>query len=170
MAEFKTSYDKTAKWEGGYVNNPKDRGGETYFGVSRKYHPNWKGWAIVDKYKPLKHNQKIDSLELRSEVKVFYYHNFWQPIQGDFIEKQHIADIIYDWHVNSGKSGLKSLQKAIGVKADGIIGSNTLKAINNTSLCTILEARESFYKSIVKKDPTQEVFLQGWLNRLNDFN
>ena len=47
MAEFKKAYDKTMGHEGGYVHDPDDAGGETYKGISRRYHPGWEGWKVV---------------------------------------------------------------------------------------------------------------------------
>lgn len=169
MAEFSTAYKKTAGWEGGYSNHKADSGKETYAGISRKFHPDWKGWAIIDRYKPLKTNQKIENTELNSEVKQFYYYNFWLPIQGDFITEQHIANFIYDWHVNSGEGGLKAVQRALGVKPDGDIGSITLKAINNADLQPLKDARIEFVKDIARRKPSQKVFLPGWLNRIASF-
>ena len=45
---FDEAYKKTALFEGGYVNDPVDRGGETFRGISRKNHPGWSGWILVD--------------------------------------------------------------------------------------------------------------------------
>lgn len=46
---FLKSYDILIKHEGGYVNDPDDKGGETYKGIARKFNPDWKGWKIIDK-------------------------------------------------------------------------------------------------------------------------
>ena len=54
---YKEAIKKTLKYEGGYVNDKDDRGGETYRGVSRRYHPNWSGWKIVDEYKQMQPTQ-----------------------------------------------------------------------------------------------------------------
>ena len=51
MANFQQAFQHTAAAEGGYSNNPKDKGGETYRGIARKYWPDWAGWIIVDEYK-----------------------------------------------------------------------------------------------------------------------
>lgn len=51
MANFDEAYKRTNGFEGGYVNDKSDLGGETYKGVARKIHKNWAGWAIVDSYK-----------------------------------------------------------------------------------------------------------------------
>lgn len=51
MANFKIALDKVLSREGGYINDPDDKGGETYKGISRKYNPDWKGWRIIDNTK-----------------------------------------------------------------------------------------------------------------------
>jgi lysozyme family protein len=51
MAHFKTAYALTMGHEGIYSNNPKDRGGETYKGIARKFHPSWEGWKAIDRMK-----------------------------------------------------------------------------------------------------------------------
>ena len=51
MAEFKISLQKTLAHEGEYVNDPVDSGKETYRGISRTNHGDWKGWSIIDQYK-----------------------------------------------------------------------------------------------------------------------
>lgn len=169
MAEFLTAYKKTALLEGGYSNVKSDRGGETYAEIARNFHPDWAGWKIIDQYKPLRHNQKINNTELHSLVKQFYYYNFWKPIQGDFITEQSIANFIYDWHVNSGEGGLKALQKALNLKPDGDIGRLSLAAINEADLHLLKQARIAFVKDIVSRKPAQAKFLPGWLNRIQAF-
>jgi lysozyme family protein len=51
MADFEIAYGETELREGGYVNDPVDRGGETHRGVARKFHPDWSGWKIIDQIK-----------------------------------------------------------------------------------------------------------------------
>ena len=51
MPIFKYAYDLTNKAEGSYANDPDDKGGETYGGISRKNHPIWRGWFRVDEVK-----------------------------------------------------------------------------------------------------------------------
>lgn len=169
MAEFKHSYLRTAKWEGGYVNHKSDAGKETYCGISRKFHPSWGGWAIVDSYKPIKTGAKIKNTDLENAVRLFYYHGFWQPIKGDLIEHQDIADFVYDWHVNSGEGGIKAIQRALGLKDDGKVGNITLGKLQTAKLIDLIEARIYFVQAIVNKNPSQKVFLAGWLNRINSF-
>jgi hypothetical protein len=66
MSDFNISYSITMGNEGPYDNDPTDVGGETYWGIARKYHPDWDGWKIIDSYKTkpgfpgnLKDNQSL---------------------------------------------------------------------------------------------------------------
>lgn len=173
MAEFLTAYKKTSQWEGGFADVAGDAGGETYAGISRKHHPKWAGWMIVDKYKPLKWDEKIKDFELESLVKQFYYKEFWTKVNGDFIEHQNIANFVYDYAVHSGVNrASKKLQSALGVRADGIIGSVTLNAVNssdpNMLLNKLKSERKQFLIDLSEKQ-SQRKFRQGWINRVNSF-
>lgn len=170
MANFKQAYELTAINEGGYANVLGDRGGETYKGIARNMHPNWRGWAIVDKHKPLKHNVYIKSIELDNLVESFYKLNFWDKVKGDLIQDQKVANFLYDYYVHSGNRASKQVQKLVSVNIDGVIGAKSIEAINNTkSLFTSLyNERKSFLTSLSKQS-NQSKFLQGWLNRINKY-
>lgn len=132
MADFLQAHKKTSVNEGGYANVTGDRGGETYAGISRVNWPNWKGWKIVDKQKPLKHNQKIKDPELENQVLDFYKKNFWDVLKADQIENQDIAFRLYDFGVTSGQSrSVKQIQKVLGLKQTGTITDDLIEAINN---------------------------------------
>jgi lysozyme family protein len=172
MAVFKEAFDKVLKHEGGYANVPGDSGLETYMGVSRKFFPDWKGWAIVDRNKPLKHNQRIVSSELDGLLSEFYRLNFWDNMRGTEIKDQQVANFIFDWHVNSGRTALIQVQRTIGAIDDGIFGVKTIQAINNhfgELLGTLKLVRIQFVRNIVKNNPSQSKFLSGLLSRINSF-
>lgn len=172
MAVFKEAFDKVLKHEGGYANVAGDSGLETYMGVSRKFFPDWKGWAIVDRNKPLKPNQRIVSSELDTLVSDFYRSNFWDKIHGTEIKDQQVANFIFDFYVNSGRTALIQVQRTIGVIDDGIFGEKTIQTINNhfgELLGTLKVVRIQFVRNIVKNNPSQSKFLSGWLNRINSF-
>ncbi len=174
---FVKAYENTAKWEGGYVNDPKDRGGETYNGISRKNFPKWEGWQIVDNSKIID-DETIEKLErLTQEI---YFESFWKPIRGDDIAiiDEKIAMYVYDMIVNHGvKRGIKLLQKALNdclpikeeVKPDGVMGVKTIEAlikVNHKQLLqTMKDTRHSFFLSIIKSHKEQERFIKGWLRR-----
>ena len=72
MADFEKAFINTMGYEGGYVYDPDDAGGETYKGISRRYHPSWPGWRIIDKvkisggdpYSDLDDNEELEENEL----------------------------------------------------------------------------------------------------------
>lgn len=132
MANFNNAYKKTAGNEGGWNHVKGDNGGETYKGIARNYHPKWEGWKIVDKAKPLKHNQIIKNDELDRLVSAFYKKNFWDVIGGDQIEDQLTADTLYDFGVNSGHGrSIQNIQEVLGFSKTGKITKQLLEAINN---------------------------------------
>ncbi|WP_144394092.1 glycoside hydrolase family 108 protein [Pleionea sediminis] len=164
MALFDICYEKTILNEGGYKLHkvPFDRGGLTYAGISQKYHPDWRGWEYVTS----EHNQT----HLMPLVKEFYQNKFWNVIKGDYIDSQEMADTIYDFAVNAGcRTAIKLSQIVVGCTPDGIVGPNTLNALNSFHpeifLSNYALAKVQRYMEICKRDTTQSKFLLGWLNR-----
>jgi len=175
MAEFKEAFDLMMIHEGGWVNDPIDRGLETFRGISRKFWPNWSGWDIIDLAKTQSNfpaNLK-SNIDLNDLVIEFYKENFWDRWQADKINNQSIASIIVDWLLNSGIWGIKIPQRILGLVEDGIVGPKTLNAVNSSNQKGLFQdvknAREQFYWNIVKNNPSQSKFIKGWLNRLADF-
>ena len=175
-----TYIEHVLKCEGYWVCDKDDAGGETYRGISRKAHPNWEGWEIVDAHKPLKKNQKIDSPELEESIIEFYDEKYYRPSKAHLINNNVIAAHVFDHSVNAGiKAGAKILQKAInavthkGIDVDGVIGNVTLSFANNAAYSDriakeIASQRNAFYTNIVEKNKTQAKFLNGWLNRVKN--
>ena len=177
MANFITSFNETIAFEGGYVNNPNDNGGETYRGISRNNFPKWKGWVIVDQYKKAPFTAKSmnqvlnNNHQLQVLVQDFYKANFWTPIVGDNIVNQDVANNIYDFAVNSGVGrAVRYAQRIVGATEDGVMGNVTITAINhNANFVSIYKkARLDFLNKIVANNPSQKVFLAGWTSRVNN--
>jgi lysozyme family protein len=175
MAEFKIAFDKTSKFEGGYANNPNDKGGETYLGIARNFFPKWEGWSIIDKEDKRdikKLNDKLSKdVTLQAKVGNFYKVNFWDPIRGDEITDQDVANNIYDFGVNSGVSRtIKYMQTVLKVTVDGMFGPVTLNKLNSFGATSFVEAfkkaRLDFLNKIVQNNPTQKTFLAGWTSRV----
>lgn len=108
MANFDEEFDKLILAEGGYVNDPDDSGGETYFGISRKNNKRWGGWKIIDEEKKngvknitsrLKQNSYLTEL-----AKNLYKTNYWDVLELDDIPSQSIAHQLFDTCVNCGKT------------------------------------------------------------------
>ena len=122
MANYKEAIAKVLKHEGGYVNDPDDKGGETYKGISRKNWSKWIGWNIVDNSKSLANFPKcLYSNTLLNEYVVdFYKRNFWVPIGGDNIKDQDVANILVDAAVLEGiKPAVKRAQRIVGISQSG---------------------------------------------------
>lgn len=98
---------------------------------------------------------------------------FWDKIQGDKINNQSIANFLCDFEYNSGVWGIKTVQKILGLKEDGIVGNQTLAAINNANQQQLHDQlrmqRTLFVNNIAVKNPLEEKFENGWHNRINSF-
>lgn len=170
MADFKRYFKQLMLHEGGFVDDPDDKGGATKFGVTLGT------WIQQGRDKDCDGDIDVDDLKLidLDDAYVIAKINYWDKLKADGIYNQSIAEFIFDWGYNSGyKTAAKKVQETVGVTVDGIIGSQTLKAINDADqedLFYQLKAkREAFFRSIVANNPSQKKFLKGWLNRNNSF-
>lgn len=161
MANYRSAIAKTLVWEGGFANIPSDPGGMTYRGISRRYHPNWPGWSVIDRVKP-KHNQIIPELE--DDVIAFYKEHYWDKIRLDEVCNDAIAGFVLDTYIHSGYAGIRMLQRALHLKDDGIVGNNTISALNNTTIGILKAARIEYVTSLNKPQ-----FLRGWIKRITSF-
>ncbi len=166
--------------EGGYVNHKADTGKETYKGISRRYWGEWAGWVILDKIPNKKRNASYP--ELDDLVNQFYFKNFYAKNKKylDGITSDLVAYCLFDMGVNSSyKVGIKTFQRAVNlsqveknknITVDGYLGKNTIKTSNllcqETLLTNFCDLRIKFYQGIVKRKPSQSVFLKGWINRI----
>ena len=173
MAEFQPAYNHVLKWEGGYVNDPDDPGGETYRGVARRFWSKWDGWVIIDmKKKERGFPKSLDShQELQKMIAEFYEANFWDKVKGDQIDSQEVAENIFDFAVNAGvKTSSKLAQLAAGTGADGVIGPNSIKAINACDeelfICKFALNKIAKYVNICKKRRTSRKYFFGWISRV----
>lgn len=164
MAEFNRYAKKLVEIEGGYVNHPEDKGGPTNLGVTLNTFRQYCGQGKT--IKDLRNMSYGTWCEIMKDL-------YWDKCLADEIENQALAEIIVDWCVNSGTVGLRKVQEIAGTKPDGIAGPKTLQAINGANqkdlFDRIMSARNLFYVNIVKKNPTQRVFMNGWMNRLGKF-
>jgi lysozyme family protein len=165
MANFSIFLRKLLRLEGGYVNHKNDRGGCTNKGVTLNTFKQYYGLGL-----------DCDDLKNITEEQVenIYKKGYWDPCWGDKIQNTRIAQLLVDWAINSGvKTAIKGIQTIVGVDVDGYMGPMTVGAINNYPPKELFEklkaARKNFYLSIVEKDNTQKVFLNGWLNRLEEY-
>jgi len=169
MANFKIALSKTLKFEGGYVNDPVDKGQETFKGVSRKNWPKWPGWIYVD-------NKDFTNPVLQDLVETFYKDNFWSNLKLDNFG-QEISNFVFDTAVNQGsKSAAILLQTAISefnipITVDGEIGLATIKAYKSVDsevllLYTLKSLRTKVYIKICENNINQKKYFFGWLKRV----
>jgi len=177
MAEFKISLQKTLAHEGEYVNDPDDSGKETYRGISRVNHGDWKSWSVIDQYKnkPNFPFSLANNTDLEKQVELFYLYEFWLPLKGDLIANQVTADSIFDFSVNAGiKTSVQMVQSIVGTKVDGIIGEKTLQKLNSLDFGYFQPAftvtKITHYISIIKKRPTNKKYLYGWIIRALEYH
>lgn len=160
---FDTAFERMILNEGGYrlTNISNDRGGQTYAGIARKFHPGWFGWQYID-------DNDLQNLELSKEVREFYREQFWGKVSGDELPPA-IAESIFDFAVNAGVStAIKLAQIVVGAVPDGRLGPVTmekLKAADTTFALKYALAKIARYAEICNKDRTQSKFLLGWINR-----
>jgi len=135
--------------EGGYSNNPKDPGGETNWGISKRSYP------------------ELDIKNLtQDDAKAIYKRDFWDKCKCSRLECG-LDFAIFDCAVNSGVSqAIKLLHQTLGVKDDGI-GEVTMKAIrqagsDRTLTAQYLGRRLQFMTNLRPWD----TFSKGWARRI----
>lgn len=193
MADFNEAYKGTMRHEGGYSDDSTDAGGETYKGVSRRFHPSWIGWFIIDKIKDLAAQNDVplnvildQNDAIQNAVKSFYKASFWDRFNGDNIPDQAIAEELFDTSVNMGvHRAVVFLQRALNllnrnqknysdILEDGIFGNDTLKTLgiylgldgNPNYLLKIANTLQGMhYIDYMTKHPEQEKYARGWFNR-----
>lgn len=156
---FRRAVEHLLFLEGGYVNHKSDKGGATKFGISQRSYP------LLN----------IQSLTVDDATQI-YHRDFWSPLRLDELQSEAVAKCVFDFGVHAGiGTAAKTLQRAVNacgraLSVDGHVGPATISAANRIGgeallpvLCGEIMAH---YEAIVRRDPTQAVFLKGWKNRL----
>jgi lysozyme family protein len=172
MANFKLAIEMVLRHEGGYVHDLVDLGGETYKGIARNIHPHWTGWVDIDDFKRLPGfpGNIVSGKELDLKVEEFYRNNFWNPIRGDQIGNQQMAESLFDFCVNAGvRTGVAIAQGVLEVSTDGVVGPVTLGRLNAIDgdffLAAFSLGKIARYIHLVKKRPANSRFFYGWVRR-----
>jgi len=166
-ATFEEAHKLALRFEGGYVNDPDDPGGETNRGVTK---------AVYDKYRTSK-NLPIRSVKdmTNEEDAEIYRENYWLKGKCDKLSP-NTGIAHFDTCVNTGISqASKILQRTVGAGADGVIGSGTLKMVktavtkegDKAIALRYMERRRDFYRNLAQKKTTLQKFLKGWLHRVD---
>ena len=145
--------------EGGYVNHPKDPGGETNLGVTKRVYE--------------EHGGTKDMKELTVEdVAPIYKKGYWDKMKCDDLPSG-LDLCVFDFGVNAGPGrAAKFLQKMIGTTVDGGIGPMTLTKVNKhvgdnglkESIKQYQNARQKYYENL----STFDTFGKGWTRRVEE--
>ena len=143
--------------EGGFVNHPKDPGGMTNLGVTKRV---WEEWVGHD----------VDEQAMRALtpeiVGPMYKVKYWDKIKGDDLP-DGVDYIVFDAAVNSGPGrAAKWLQAAVGASVDGAIGAGTLKAVADFPASDLIYAYQAKRLEFLQNLPTWETFGKGWGRRV----
>lgn len=162
LARFEDALAVVLLHEGGFSDNPVDRGGRTMRGVTQAAFNEW----LTKRGQPVRDVLGITPEELRS----FYRSGYWTPAQCHRLPSA-LAVVHFDAAVNHGPGRAnKLLQRAVNVPADGIVGPVTLGAVDARPVREIIEdylwERVAFYRGIIAGDSSQLAFIGGWLGRL----
>ena len=163
MMNFDQAFTTLLGHEGGFTEDPRDPGnwtggrvgiGElrgTKFGIAANTYP----------------NEDIRNLTV-DRAKAIYRRDFWNPVRADELPAE-VRYAVFDAAVNSGpRQSIRWLQRAAGVKDDGIIGPQTLAAVRAADperlLRRMLAQRLRFMAGL----PTWPAFGRGWARRIAD--
>lgn len=170
---FANSFESLMQLEGGFNDIAEDKGGATNYGISLRFMtgiPNYDADINNDG-----HVNRDDIIAIdKADAKFLYKKYFWDYYGIDRIESPFVKEKVFHTYVNMrGLTVGKIIQRAVranGIELveDGIVGSKTIKALNEYGgmiLPAFRSEQASVYRMIVHKDYTQKKFLNGWLNR-----
>jgi lysozyme family protein len=159
QSNFEPCLAKMLAHEGGFVNHPKDPGGMTNLGVTKRV---WEEWV----------GHEVDEKQMRAltpeTVAPLYKRKYWDAVRADDL----VAGVdycVFDVAVNSGPGrAIKFLQSSVGVTADGGFGPATLAAVKEsekdpTRLIELYCAKRLEFLQSLK---TFETFGKGWSRRV----
>ena len=154
---YEIAFKHILESEGGYVNDPKDPGGETKYGICKRQYP--------------KEDIKNLTIERAKEI---YHADYWKPYFYDKVSEA-LAIKVFDTAINIGpRNAFRLLQEAANalganLTVDGAIGPKSLDVITKLKEKDILDQfrklQADYYRTLVVKNKNLEKFLKGWLNR-----
>jgi len=157
--KFSEALEVILHHEGGYVNHPKDPGGETNLGVTKRVYEDFGG------------EKEMKEL-VKEDVEPIYKKNYWDRVKGDDLP-EGLDLCIFDFAVNAGPGrAAKFIQRLVNTTVDGGIGPNTIKCINDhvekygvsTTIDQYQSARHNYYQGL----STFETFGRGWTRRVDE--
>ena len=153
LVSFNEIIEVVLHHEGGYVNDPKDPGGETNFGIAKRSHPD------------------VDIKNLTKDgAKEIYKEHYWDRNKVEDLPED-LRHIYFDMCVNQGRGrAVKIMQRAANAKGadlvvDGGMGPKTIAAMDGVELQRVRAYRVKYYADLVTRKPDLEKFYFGWFRR-----
>jgi lysozyme family protein len=145
---FETAIERVLSHEGNYVNDPRDPGGETKFGISKRTYP----------------GEDIRNLT-RDRAKFLYHRDFWEPVVKTIADGA-LQFQMMDAAVNHGMdNAVRFLQRAAGVADDGHWGRHSHAALARMAIVDVhflfMAERFEFWAKLRAFD----AFGRGWVRR-----
>lgn len=152
--------------EGGFVDHPADRGGPTNKGITL---------ATLTQY--LGRPATLEDLKALTDVDAEHVYRVLFVYHFEGVKDDALRSLLVDSAVNHGAGRATMwLQEALGVRPDGQIGPISKAALGALDqeayqkvYRAVLRRRAIFYGQIVKRDPSQAAFIEGWMRRLAEF-
>jgi lysozyme family protein len=170
MASFDLFLPMLLEFEGGYVNDPKDRGGETNKGITMATFRECARELLG--IEPTSENLKALT---DTQAGIIYKARYWDKIHCDSIDHQNLANILCDFYVNAGAHATRLLQQTLNsmggkLAVDGEIGPASIQFLSSVDQTAVYrqfkQGRIDYYQRLAQQFPT---FIKGWLNRVNAF-
>jgi lysozyme family protein len=162
-ANYNGCISKVLEYEGGFQRDPNDRGNwdSCKVGVGNNKGTN-RGISACS-YP----NEDIKGMT-EARAKAIYHDDYWNPIHGD--ELPAGVDLCtFDGGVNSGQSrGVKWLQRAVGVEADGVVGAKTIGAANSADEHVTIDRMCDDRMDFLRGLSTWSNYGKGWTRRVED--
>lgn len=159
---FQAAIKYTIPNEGGFVNNPKDHGGATNWGITTAVLAEFRSCPVtVDDVKNLPYDEAVE----------IYRKKFWEFLELDQVNDVSICTAIFDISVNRGIfTGIQLAQNAIKVSTDGKIGPKTIAGLNSIPPTTFIVrfatiVQHAYVELALEKPELRLGFLPGWSSR-----
>lgn len=164
--DIKQAYKQfVTSWEGGGLSKTEgDKGGLTNNGITLN---TWKSVG-KDKNRDGIIDEKDLTLMSEQDHDDILQSRFWNVARADEINNPYLAAYVVDWMWGSGPKAFKKMHETFGLKPQSQMTQGLLDALNarpEESFAALKESRKQFYRNIVKNDPSQSKFLNGWLRR-----
>ena len=153
---FPQALNQVLKYEGGKVDDPRDPGGRTAFGVTQDTYNDWREKQGLS-------NADVFSIS-QADVAAIYRKEYWDRIRGDDLP-DGVDFAVFDFAVNSGVTrAARTLQGVVGVTQDGLIGPATIQAARAYVALAVTNKRLAFMQSL----SIWSTFGKGWSARIAD--